>query len=399
MNFYQQFRDMAKYTHDTLCKSERNLFYKDYYEKHHNDFSQIQEKDITFPNDKKMEAELKEIIEKIFIHEFWNKTEYTKQMISEYSKIINNKTTLQVRERIFETNNPGIAMFTFQFGETTKQFLPVNIFNYVCNLNDSIQRKYDSCFFIKEIFSSGKNRISNLFDDTNIEDKHIFNIFRKNIYHDFYNENIEKQEKIFNKEKQSDIIESKLDNINEHSNKDNIFYENQSSLASEILNKQEIWDNIIKAIDKEYLKIRLVNELSNGESFFTFLKNNISCTDLDRKKSRNENADRYKKLNNDKVIEIRAKYILLIIFNDKIKKIIKDQLERDKNFQLIDACAEHDYVLRQKEFVEAHNYTREEIIRMSIIRPFIEKLSTNERLYNLFKNFIERGSNLILNIF
>ena len=201
MNFYQQFREMAKYTHDTLCKSERNLFYKDYYEKHQNDFSQIQEKDITFPNDKKMEAELKEIIEKIFTHEFWNKTEYTKQMISEYSKIINNKTTLQVRERIFETNNPGIAMFTFQFGETTKQFLPVNIFNYVCNLNDSIQRKYDSCFFIKEIFSSGKNRISNLFDDTNIEDKHIFNIFRKNIYHDFYNENIEKQEKIFNKEK------------------------------------------------------------------------------------------------------------------------------------------------------------------------------------------------------
>ena len=417
MPFYQQFREMAKHTNDTLCKFEQGLFYKEYYEKHQNDFTQIQEKDITFPNNEEFKKEIKIIIETIFKHEFWTNTEYPNKMINEYTKIIKRKIRFSNREKYFVTDNPGIDLFTFQFSETTNQQLPVNVFNYTCNLSKSIQHEYESFFFMKEMFSSGRNRISNLLDDTNIGDEYIFNTFRNHIYHDFYNNKI-KELKYFRKEIQSNIIEPKTDNINEHSDEANIMFEDEDRIASEeckngyyedihsdnanipeILNKQEVWNKIIKTIDKKYQNIRLFTELTNRESFFNFVKNNISCEDLERKKKKKQNTDRYKKLNNEKVIEIRAKFIFLIIFNDIIKQIIEKQLKTDEAFKLIDDCAELDYVLRQNEFIETHNYTKREIIEMSIINPFVEKLRTNERIYNLFNSFIKKSSDIILNIF
>ena len=242
MGFYQQFRKMAKYTNDELCKFERDSFYKNYYEKHQNDFTQIQEKDITFPLKEEAEEELKKIIEKIFKHEFWERSEYTNQMIAEYTKIIKKRLISNrekyFEEKYFETDNPGIDLFTFQFGEQTNQLLPVNVFNYICNLRKSIQREYESFFFIKEMFSSGKNRISNLLDNTNIDDNFIFNTFRKHIYHDFYNYKIKKDLTFFNKEKQSNIIEPKLDNINEHSS-EAIVSSTSETLISESVTEAE----------------------------------------------------------------------------------------------------------------------------------------------------------------
>ena len=369
MGFYQQFYNMAKYTHETLCKFECESFYKEYYKKHKTDFSHIQTEDITYPNNENVKKQIEEIMK----HNFWKDKECAKEMIKQYRKkvgkldpqIINN--LLEIEGENLEEKYKSLAfdMYTFQLCYPTNHRLPINIFNYPCPLDKTIQHEYESYFFIKTIFNAGENRIANLIFSEDYDSKHIFNTFRQHIYNDFYNYSIKPQ----------------LENNNKKQPEKN---NDDFSDGIQIGNKQDFWPTIIQAVDEQNKKNKFVSELTKGSSFFDFIKNNVS---ISKPLERTNTGLALKK---ETVIELMTRILFIFIFEDVIREtIVKNRF--DCIDYLLPNCEELDFILLRGNYSPRKNYTKKEKIKLSIINPFMEQLKKNDNTtYDMFKSYLNK---------